>query len=83
MGEATFIYLDAGSGAINRVTSGMISVVASEVSVPLIVGGGIRTAAEVGNVYESGADVVVVGNAAEENQYLLKEMIAVRDRFNI
>jgi putative glycerol-1-phosphate prenyltransferase len=51
--------------------------------VPVLVGGGIRTPSEVRSVYESGADLVIVGNAAESNHGLLKEMIRERDRFNI
>ncbi len=77
------IYMDAGSGAINRISKTMISVVANEVKIPLVVGGGIRTQSDVRDAYSSGADVVVVGNAAEANYNLLIDMIAERDRFNI
>jgi putative glycerol-1-phosphate prenyltransferase len=77
------IYMDAGSGAKNPVPLKMISLIASEVMVPVLVGGGIRTPSEVRSVYESGADLVIVGNAAESNHGLLKEMIRERDRFNI
>lgn len=76
------IYLDAGSGAINPVPSKMIASVASEVKIPVLVGGGIRTRSEVRGAYEAGADVVIVGNAAENDPNLLGEMIAERDRFN-
>lgn len=77
------IYMDAGSGAINRINNTMISVVANEVKIPLVVGGGIRTPSNVKDAYAAGADMVVVGNAAEKNQHLLIDMIAERDRFNI
>jgi putative glycerol-1-phosphate prenyltransferase len=76
------IYLDAGSGAINPVPLNMIASIAAGVSIPVIVGGGIRTPDAVRNAYESGADVVVVGNATETNQSLLSELIAVRDLIN-
>ncbi len=76
------IYMDAGSGAKNPVPLAMISSVAAETRIPVIVGGGIRTTEGVRRVYESGADLVVVGNATESNRNLLREMIAERDRFN-
>jgi phosphoglycerol geranylgeranyltransferase len=77
------IYLDAGSGALNPVPPKMIASVASEIQVPLLIGGGIRTAAEVRSAYESGADVVIVGNALENSRIGLGELIVERDRFNI
>lgn len=76
------IYLDAGSGASNPVPLRMITSIASNIRLPLMVGGGIRTPEDVRNAYESGADAVIVGNAAEESHYSLNEMIAQRDRFN-
>jgi len=45
------IYLEAGSGAIEPITSGIISSVKSELSIPLIVGGGIRTSRQLENAY--------------------------------
>lgn len=77
------IYLDAGSGALNPVPPKMIASLASEIQAPLLVGGGIRTAAEVRSAYESGADVVIVGNALENSRIGLGELIAERNRFNI
>jgi len=76
------IYLDAGSGALNPVPFNMIASVASEINLPVVVGGGIRTPDDVRNAYESGADVVVVGNAAENSRNCLGELIVERDRFN-
>ncbi len=77
------IYLDAGSGAQNPVSSKMIASIASVIKLPLMVGGGIRTSADVRNAYHSGADAVVVGNATENNHSRLRELVAERDRFNI
>lgn len=77
------IYLDAGSGAVHPVPINMIASVASEIHVPLLVGGGIRTPADVRQAYESGADAVIVGNATEKSRNLLRELIVERDRFNI
>lgn len=76
------IFLDAGSGAIEPVPAQMIHNISSGVSVPLIVGGGLCTPEKVREAYLAGADLVVVGNAAEENPKLIEEMVRERDRFN-
>ena len=65
------IFLDAGSGALNPVPMRMIREVKKNISIPLIVGGGLRTAADVQQAFEAGANVVVVGNKIEEDTALL------------
>lgn len=67
------IYLDAGSGAENPVTFSMIAAVKSNISVPLIVGGGIRTILQARASLEAGADVIVVGNAIENKNAMLEK----------
>ncbi len=62
-----YIYLEAGSGATNSVPLQMISAVKSALSIPLIVGGGIRTPEALQSAYAAGADIVVIGNALESN----------------
>ncbi len=61
------IYLEAGSGAKLSVPEEMITLVASNISVPLIVGGGIRSAIEIEKVFNAGADLVVIGTAFEND----------------
>ncbi len=61
------IYLEAGSGAKVPVNSKLISAVKQHISIPLIVGGGIKTKEQLNNAYASGADLVVVGTAFENN----------------
>ena len=68
------IYMDAGSGARNPVTSPMISAVAKQISIPLIVGGGIRDAERAYKTAQAGADIVVVGNALEKEPALIQEI---------
>ena len=68
------IYMDAGSGAKQAITETMISKVASCISVPLIVGGGITTAEKAYLNCKAGADVIVVGNAIEKDASLIKEI---------
>ena len=74
------IYLDAGSGARIPVSESMIEAVSGAVSVPLIVGGGIRTPEKVAVNLRAGADLVVVGNAIEKDPSLIREIsAAVKD----
>ncbi len=61
------IYLEAGSGAKNPVNSKLIAKVKQQISIPLIVGGGIKTKKQIQTAFKKGADIVVVGNAFENN----------------
>ena len=70
------IYMDAGSGARKAVSEEMISLVANNIEVPLVVGGGIRDAEKAYLNCKAGADVIVVGNAIEKDPSLIKEMAA-------
>lgn len=63
---AKLIYLEAGSGAKNVVNSKIISEVKKNTSIPLIVGGGIRSEEQKREAYNAGADMVVMGTAFEE-----------------
>ncbi len=63
------IYLEAGSGAIKRVSNKIISQVSRSINVPLIVGGGIQSVAELSQVYQSGATMAVIGTAFEMNTF--------------
>ncbi len=68
------MYMDAGSGAKNPISSSMIDAVSSTIKIPLIVGGGIRTPEKAMENAKAGADVIVVGNAIEKNPNLINEM---------
>ena len=61
------IYLEAGSGAKQAVPMQMIEQVAQNIKIPLIVGGGIVDLKGIQDAYESGADLVVIGTAFENN----------------
>lgn len=76
------IYMDAGSGAQNPISCEMIESVAGAIDIPLIIGGGIKSAQKVYDNYKAGADVIVVGNAIESNPMLIKEMALVKKEFN-
>lgn len=68
------IYLDGGSGAEKTVSTNMISKVKENVDIPLIVGGGIRSVETAVEIIKAGADIIVVGNAAEQNPELINEI---------
>ena len=59
------VYLAAGSGAPEPVPAPMIRAVREALEIPLIVGGGIRTADAAGTVARAGADIVVTGTIVE------------------
>lgn len=68
------IYMDAGSGALKPVPASMIKTVKDNISIPLIVGGGIRTVPAATEACKAGADIVVVGNAAEKKPELIADI---------
>lgn len=61
------IYLEAGSGAVTSVAPDIVRAVREVTSVPLIVGGGIRTPEQMQDVLHAGADIVVIGNHFEQH----------------
>ncbi len=72
-----FVYLEAGSGVKNPVPARMIRAVKSIISVPLIVGGGIRTSKQAKEAVKAGADAIVTGNITESGEGdRLKELIS-------
>ncbi len=68
------IYMDSGSGAKRPIPESMIEMVASHIEVPLIIGGGISDPEKAYRNCKAGADVIVVGNAIEKDETLIKEM---------
>jgi len=71
------IYMDAGSGAKNPVSLSMIKQVKKYISVPLVVGGGIKTPIQAQAACNAGADLVVVGNAIEKDINLVAKLSAI------
>ena len=71
------IYLDAGSGADHPVPNTMVRKVKSNIKVPLIVGGGLKTLEHVKNASRGGADIIVVGNALESDRSLISEFSGI------
>jgi len=61
------IYLEAGSGAKKAVPLKMITLIAQNTNIPIIVGGGIVNLHGIENAYHAGADLVVIGTAFEND----------------
>lgn len=77
----SLIYLDAGSGAKNKVSTEILER-CSSLDVPLIVGGGIRSIEDIRDSKKAGANVIVIGNYIEENvDFLLDIATLKRDKF--
>jgi len=72
------IYMDAGSGAKETISPAMIEKVKKNIAVPLIAGGGINSAEKAKSVFNSGADMIVVGNAVEKNLTLIRQLADAR-----
>lgn len=70
-----FVFMDAGSGADKSVPDFLIKEVKRFITVPLIIGGGIRDPEIAKEKVKAGANFVVIGNALEEkgNEKLLKD----------
>lgn len=69
------IYLEAGSGADESVPNDMIKAVSDTCSIPVIVGGGIRSPLVANEKVESGARIIVTGDyfENEKNWDMIKE----------
>jgi phosphoglycerol geranylgeranyltransferase len=62
------VYLEAGSGAQMSVPESLISALTQYITMPIIVGGGIRTPDEARKKVNAGASFVVTGNVLEQNR---------------
>ncbi|WP_437440061.1 geranylgeranylglyceryl/heptaprenylglyceryl phosphate synthase [Polaribacter pectinis] len=62
------IYLEAGSGAKVPVNEEIIKTISDELSIPLIIGGGIRSKKQLDKAFNAGADLVVIGTAFENDE---------------
>lgn len=63
-----WVYLEAGSGALNAVPAAMIQAVRALVSIQVIVGGGIREPEQARERVKAGAHAIVVGNHFERTK---------------
>jgi phosphoglycerol geranylgeranyltransferase len=70
------VYLEAGSGSLETIKLDWIADIKKHLSTKLIVGGGIKDGATAKAIIDAGADIVVIGNALENNPKLLSEICA-------
>ncbi|HNW56524.1 MAG TPA: geranylgeranylglyceryl/heptaprenylglyceryl phosphate synthase [Bacteroidales bacterium] len=75
------IYLEAGSGATNSVPTNIIKAVRENISIPIAVGGGIKKKKEIEEIFNAGADLVILGNGCEKDPQLLNDACRARDSF--
>ncbi|MHB1471171.1 MAG: phosphoglycerol geranylgeranyltransferase [Thermoplasmataceae archaeon] len=66
------LYLEAGSGSPSHIRPDTVSGVRSSVSIPLIVGGGIRDPEASRKISQAGADIIVTGTVAEKSSNIEK-----------
>lgn len=62
------VYLEAGSGADMSVPFEMVKIAKENLTVPLIVGGGIRNEKIAKKIVKSGADIIITGTIVEESE---------------
>lgn len=61
------IYLETGSGAMHTASPELVRKVKHTIDLPLIVGGGIKSAEQARNLFDAGADIAVIGTLFETN----------------
>jgi phosphoglycerol geranylgeranyltransferase len=61
------VFLEAGSGADRHVPVEMVEAVSEYVSIPVVVGGGIRTPDDANRIARAGASFIVTGDVIERN----------------
>ena len=77
------VYLEAGSGAETPVPVEMIASVNNGLSLPIIVGGGIKNTSQLKAAFDAGADIVVVGNIFETVPSRISEFVSFTRKYGI
>ncbi len=81
-----WVYLEAGSGAPAPVPAPLVRAVRRAVTVPVIVGGGIRTSYDARSLLAAGAQILVTGTITEEEgigpafRSIVREVVRARGR---
>ena len=70
------IYLEMGSNSQKVINSDLVEFIKPKLSIPLIIGGGIKTIKSARQISESGADFIVIGSLLEQSneKNLIKEI---------
>jgi len=75
------LYLEAGSGAIEPVRANLIAEVKKNITIPLIVGGGIKYPDQIKAIYKAGADIIVIGTALENGLDKMEPLVEAASDF--
>ena len=75
------IYLEAGSGATNPVPVSIVKAVRENVLIPIAVGGGIKNKKDIEEIFNAGADIIILGTGCEKNPELIRDACRIRDKF--
>ena len=70
------IYLEAGSGAPQSIDPGVVKAVCEDVTIPVIVGGGIRDPVTARKMLNAGAAAIVTGTIAENDPEILGKIVS-------
>lgn len=68
------VYLEAGSGSPTTISPSVVSKLKETLRIPVIAGGGIRSAASASELLRAGADIIVTGTIAEKSSNVLTEL---------
>jgi phosphoglycerol geranylgeranyltransferase len=77
------VYMDAGSGALQSISPKMVNRVKQQVKLPLIIGGGIKSAETARDLYKAGADILVIGNGVEQSESLIALISEVKNKIGV
>lgn len=69
------LYMDAGSNPQQAIPNEMVKAVSKEISISLIIGGGIKDGETAKQKIQAGADIIVTGTALEENVESVEKII--------
>jgi phosphoglycerol geranylgeranyltransferase len=70
-------YFEAGSGAPEPVPLKMVRTARDLISIPIVVGGGIKTPEQAKQLVKAGADILVTGTALEETKSIAQTVSAI------
>ncbi len=68
------VYLEAGSGSPTTISPSVVSKLKAILKIPVIAGGGIRSASSASDLLKAGADIIVTGTIAEKSSSVFEEL---------
>ncbi len=68
------VYLEGGSGANKHISTEMIAIVKQNIDIPIFVGGGIKTPEAIKEIFDAGANMIIIGTVIEQNPEMLQKL---------